>query len=333
MVRNSSGSIANQDAFISYCQDQIMEKNDFDEMKSNEFEDIIKKVLPNDSLKDSPNPTYTLTYTKNTFTLNEAKEYIEKKHDINPKTKKDYKALLAGKPVPEMPEIFAHIPSDDMVLYVKNPSDLWKILNEKSFFPSIENFSTQKAIQDFIKTFFGNDNFALFQEKVTDSFAIVVKNLDITSPEVVMVFPKKYRSLFENNKKWTIREDGDFIFIGKNSIITGSTIGRSEQSSLKNAADFQYVWSKKHDKITGAFMFVGDEFFEKMIILESFLKHYKKWKDYQELFTIQELVWAYQEAFGKYPDSYIDTIKELIPIKSNKPKASYLIDENGRVVE
>jgi hypothetical protein len=46
--------------------------------------------------------------------------------------KRDYLALMSGSTVPDIPNIFAHIPSDGMVLYVKNPVNLLDILGQKS---------------------------------------------------------------------------------------------------------------------------------------------------------------------------------------------------------
>lgn len=40
--------------------------------------------------------------------------------------------MMSGATVPEIPQIFAHVPSDSMVLYVRNPANLIDILNQKS---------------------------------------------------------------------------------------------------------------------------------------------------------------------------------------------------------
>jgi hypothetical protein len=91
---------------------------------------------------------YTLRYKKDTYTIAEVKAKLEEqriktesgslqKHLDEPKNnippvKKDYKAMLSGATVPEIPTIFAHIPADSMVLYVRNPANLLDILNQKS---------------------------------------------------------------------------------------------------------------------------------------------------------------------------------------------------------
>lgn len=72
---------------------------------------------------------------------------------------------------------------------------------------------------------------------------------------------------------------------------------------MKNALDFQYVWWKKSEKIQDALLYVGDEFFEKMITLETYIIYYRKYRDYARLSALQELVWAYTDAFGTPPTS------------------------------
>lgn len=38
---------------------------------------------------------------------------------------------MSGATVPEIPAIFANIPADSMVLYVKNPENLIDLMNQK----------------------------------------------------------------------------------------------------------------------------------------------------------------------------------------------------------
>jgi hypothetical protein len=68
---------------------------------------------------------------------------------------------------------------------------------------------------------------------------------------------------------------------------------------MATAPDFQYVWLKKSSLVKDALMFVGDEFFSKMLTLETYLTHYRKYRDYTRLSSLQELVWAYGDAFDK----------------------------------
>lgn len=236
---------------------------------------------------------------------------------------KDYLALIGDQKIPEIPEIFANIPNDDMAIFVKNPSEFWQLLSEKdSIFPKFEDFLSSESIKNFIKKFFITQNFEEISQNVKNPFAIVVENLDISAPELIMIFNKNERSFFEN-KNFFIKEKWNFIFIGKSEKVLENFLKKIENNTLKSSGDFQYVWTKKSEKIQWAFVFVGDKFFEKMISLENFVLHFRKLNDVKEFFAVQKEFWAYENAFWKP----VNTVKELRTIPTNSENL-YSIENN-----
>jgi hypothetical protein len=88
-----------------------------------------------------------------------------------------------------------------------------------------------------------------------------------------------------------------YIFVASSKNSLERVMNLTEKESLKDAPDFHYVWTKKADSIQDAFVFVGDAFFEKMLTLENYILHARKYTDYKNLRALQELVWAYKDAF------------------------------------
>lgn len=236
---------------------------------------------------------------------------------------KDYLSLLGNQKIPEIPEIFSYIPNDDMMIFVKNPSEFWQLLSENnSIFPKFENFSSSESVKNFIKKFFITENFEEISQNLKTSFAIVVENIDITSPEIVMIFDKNEKKFFEN-KNFKIKEKDNFIFVSKHEKNLENFLKKIENNTLEKSWDFQYVWTKKSEKIQWAFVFVGDKFFEKIIQFENFVLTFRKINDYKEFLEVQQEFWAYEKAFGKP----INDIKKLSKIPENS-KDLYYIENN-----
>lgn len=91
-------------------------------------------------------------------------------------------------------------------------------------------------------------------------------------------------------------KDG-YVFVATSKVSLERVMNLTQKESLKEAPDFHYVWAKKADSIQDAFVFVGDSFFEKMLTFENYILHARKYTDYKNLRSLQELVWSYKEAF------------------------------------
>lgn len=222
--------------------------------------------------------------------------------------KSDYKALMSGSTLPEIPAIFTHVPSDSMVLYVKNPTNLLDILDQKSNTTNrLSGFDVSQSIKEFITTFFEIEDFTNIQKNLKHEMAVVVNNLDATAPDIVFVLSQEDKDALSPTLKTRVigSKDG-YIFIASSKQSIEKITGLTPEKSMKNAPDFQYVWWKKSQKVNDALMFVGDEFFEKVLTLETYITHYRKYRDYAHLLSLQELVWAYSDAFWKNPTSLSD---------------------------
>lgn len=226
--------------------------------------------------------------------------------------KRDYVALLSGATVPEIPSLFAHVPSESMVLYVRNPANLLDILNQKSNTSTrLSGVDVSESIRKFMMTFFELENFDQIQSHLKNEMAIVVNNLDATAPDIVVILSEADRDALSPTAKARVvgSKDG-FIFIASSKESLEQLTNLTAEKSLSSAPDFRYVWTKKSQKIQDAFMFVGDEFFEKMLTFETYLSHYRKYRDYARLWALQEVVWAYSDAFGQLPTS-LDSLSQL----------------------
>lgn len=226
--------------------------------------------------------------------------------------KRDYVALLSGATVPGIPSIFAHVPSDSMVLYVRNPANLLDILNQKSNTTTrLSGVDVSESIRKFMTTFFELENFDQIQSHLKNEMAIVVNNLDATAPDIVVILSEADRDALSPTAKARVvgSKDG-FIFIASSKETLEQFTNLTAPKSMKESPDFHYVWTKKSQKIKDAFMFVGDEFFEKMLTFETYLSHYRKYRDYARLWSLQELVWAYSDAFSQSPAS-LENLSQL----------------------
>ncbi len=219
--------------------------------------------------------------------------------------KKDYLALMSGATVPEIPAIFSHVPSDSMALYIRNPEHLLDILNQKSNTSTrLSGLDVSESIRKFMMTFFELENFDQIQKHLKHDMVVAVNNLDATAPDIVVILSEADKDALSPTAQARVvgSKDG-FIFIASSKKSIERFTGLSVETSMKNAPDFHYVWWKKSQKIRDAFVFVGDAFFEKMLTFESYIEHYRKYRDYARLSSLQELVWAYSDAFGAVPNS------------------------------
>jgi hypothetical protein len=223
-------------------------------------------------------------------------------------TKKDYTKLMSGWIVPPIPEIFSHIPSDGMALYVKNPANLFDLLNQKSNTSQrLSGLDVSESIKGFMKTFFELKDFEQIEKNLTHEMAIVVDNLDATAPDMVLILSEADRAaLSPSAKARVVGSTGGFIFIANSKESLDRFIALDAAKSLRDASDFHFVWWKKSAKIQDAFVFVWDAFFEKMLSFETYLSHYRKYRDYKNLWGLQDLVWAYGDAFSEMPKSLTD---------------------------
>lgn len=156
-------------------------------------------------------------------------------------------------------------------------------------------------------TFFELENFDQIQSHLKNEMAIVVNNLDATAPDIVVILSEADRAALSPTAQARVvgSKDG-FIFIASSKETLDRFTGLSPEKSMKNAPDFQYVWTKKSQKIRDAFIFVGDEFFENITTFETYIQHYRKYRDYDRLSSLQNLAWAYSDAFGSAPSSLSD---------------------------
>ena len=225
-------------------------------------------------------------------------------------TKKDYRAMMSGAVVPEIPAIFAHIPADSMALYIKNPANLIDILNQKSSTSQrLSGIDVSESIRTFMKTFFELEKFDQIEKNLKHEMAIVVNNMDATAPDIVIILSESDKAALSPTAQARVVGSRDgYIFIASSKESLERFTGLIIENSLKNAPDFQYVWWKKSALVKDAMMFVGDAFFEKMLTFETYLTHYRKYRDYARLSSLQELVWAYTDAFGKLPTRFDEFI-------------------------
>ena len=219
---------------------------------------------------------------------------------------------MSGATVPEIPQIFAQVPSDSMVLYVRNPANLIEILNQKSNTSQrLSGIDVSENIRGFVKTFFELEQWDQIEQHLKHDMAIVVNNLDATAPDIVVILSEADKAaLSPTTQARVVGSKDGYIYIASSKESLDRVMDLTVEKSLKNAPDFHYVWWKKSALVKDALIFVGDEFFAKMLTLETYLTHYRKYRDYTRLSSIQELTWAYGDAFDKSPIG-LDQFAEL----------------------
>ena len=254
--------------------------------------------------------TYTLEYKSKSYTHEDALKEVESKQ--NKVEKKDYKKLMNGAKAENIPEIFKKIPNDSVSLYIKNPQNLLSILDQPSSGLQFGGIDSSKKIKEYMSKWLEIENFSQIQKHLKHESAIVLTNLDPTTPEVTFILSEKDRDALSGESKTSIikQQDG-YIYVSSSQAVVDTIAGLKSSDSLSEADDFHYVWWKKSAKIQDAFVFVGDRFFEKLTTLDTFIKHYRKIQDYKHLTSLQELAWAYKKAYNRDAKDFDEIIQLL----------------------
>ena len=249
--------------------------------------------------------------------------------------KVDYVALLSGATVPKIPDIFLHAPSDSAVLYIENPQNLFALLETKSNTTTrLSGMDVSQSVKEMIQNFFELDDFSTLEKNLQHEALLVIENLDLSAPDITLILSESDRAALSPSAKARVvgSKDG-FIYVSNSKSTIDRFLSLGEDKSLSLAPDFRYVWQKKSELIEDAYMFVGDEFFEKMLTFESYITHYRKIRDVERLGKLQELVWSYQDAFGKLPTSFEELLLRVdTDGKLKQFIEAYSIDEWGKVV-
>ena len=254
--------------------------------------------------------TYTLEYKSKSYTHEDALKEVESKQ--NKVEKKDYKKLMDGAKAENIPEIFKKIPNDSVSLYIKNPQNLLSILDQPSSGLQFGGIDSSKKIKEYMSKWLEIENFSQIQKHLKHESAIVLTNLDPTTPEVTFILSEKDRdALSGDNKTSIIKQQDGYIYVSSSQAVVDTIAGLKSSDSLSEADDFHYVWWKKSAKIQDAFVFVGDRFFEKLTTLDTFIKHYRKIQDYKHLTSLQELAWAYKKAYNRDAKDFDEIIQLL----------------------
>ena len=68
--------------------------------------------------------------------------------------------MLSGITLPQIPSLFTHIPSDSIVLYVRNPVNLIEIMNQKELTTQqLSGIDISEKIRELMRTFFELEKF------------------------------------------------------------------------------------------------------------------------------------------------------------------------------
>lgn len=207
-----------------------------------------------------------------------------------------------------------------MVLYVKNPQDLFELLSIKSNTTTrISGIDVSDTVKKTLQDFFELKDFSTLEKNLKHELALVIDNLDMTTPDITMILSESDRAALSPTAKARVvgSKDG-FIYIASSKVNIDRMMNLEKKNSLTDAPDFHYVWWKKSSLIRDAFFFVGDEFFEKMLSFETYITHYRKLHDVEKLSQLQELAWAYEDAYGKKSENLDDLIKKFQDLKITK---------------
>lgn len=300
--------------------------NTFRNLLKSEIEYYYNTILSKNELLVRENKdTYSLSYKKPSYTYKEALIELKKIENNNEVTevlkyfkKKDYKSMMSSWSL-IIPEIFKTVPDDSAFLYVKNPENILSLLEEKSStLWKITGFDISSEISNMIKTFFELDDISILEKNLKNEAIFILNDLDITNPDVVIVIhdSDKWALSKTLNKHFSASKNG-FTYLGNSKSSLDKIMNTELGNSMKNADDLAYVWQKKAPIVNDAFFFVWDKFFEKMLDFDIYLKHLRKFRTYSQLWNIQELSWAYKDAFWRD----IKNITELInSLPSNESK-------------
>lgn len=185
-----------------------------------------------------------------------------------------------------------------MAIYIKNPKNLVDLLNAQSKDTnSFVGFDMTSSIKSLIANFLTIEDFAHIQDHLKDPVIIIINNIDTTAPEMALVFSTNDKQALSTSKMPIVEGKNAHSIISNSKSFIQKIKNLDINASLVKAPDFQYVWHKKSSLVRDAFVFVGDAFFAKVLTLENYIAHYRKYRDYRHLWALQEVVWAYKDAF------------------------------------
>ncbi len=298
-------------AMWAYYADRETYPDNIDQLNTNYLPrglDNFKKYFTYQKTTRNGNPSFDITYIG---TIGEWESEVIT-------DKKDYVALMSGMTLPEIPLIFSHVPRDSMVLYAKNPQDLLALLSvESNTSTRISGIDVSLTVKKALQDFFELQEFTTLEKNLRNEMVLVVDNLDMTAPDITMIISEADKTALSPTAQARVvgSKDG-YIYISSSKVNIDRLMNLKKEDSLSDAPDFHYVWIKKSSLIRDAFFFVGDAFFEKMLSLETYITHYRKYHDTKILSQLQELSWSYEDAFskkGENIDLLLRAFKDTLP--------------------
>lgn len=161
--------------------------------------------------------------------------------------KKDYTKLMNGAQPQNIPAIFRYIPKQSAFVYVKNPQSLFGLIDSQvdSMSKSIGPDNGKKMKQS-IERAFGLKDTSNIRQHLKNEFAVVVTNIDYTSPDIILILSEKDRSALSPTGKAqiVISKDG-YIFIASNKSLVEKCTELKPTDSISASDDLKYVWLKK----------------------------------------------------------------------------------------
>ena len=110
--------------------------------------------------------------------------------------------MLSGITLPQIPSVFSHIPSDGIVLYVRNPVNLIEIMNQKELITQqLSGIDISENIRELMRTFFELEKFDQIEKNLKNEMAIVVNNLDTTAPDIVIILSESDKNVLSSTIK------------------------------------------------------------------------------------------------------------------------------------
>ncbi len=315
-----------------FVKNEILE--DFNDIKENNLSDIErKKVFKKYYKKRYSNKifrkfvdylnkkffdreTFTLKYKNKFYTLAEAKAEIKKieKLKVN---KKDYEKLIWDSKLKDIPEIYKKIPNDSIFIHIKNPKFLFSFLDDKKN-NSSSGLWIIKKLRDLIASKMQLENWDELKQNLTHEFIIVLSDLDLVSPNFLIILDKKDKwILVPWEKAMAAKSVWDKIYISLSKKLLEEYSNLDEKDSVYNSSDFRYVWFKKQGLKKDIFFFAWDNFFEKITSLEYFLNMKRKINDYMNLWELQNYAFALQKINWEKTEDFSE-LKKLLKFKENK---------------
>jgi hypothetical protein len=114
-----------------------------------------------------------------------------------------------------------------------------------------------ESIKGFVQTFFELENFDKIQKNLKHEMAVVVNDLDATAPDIVIILSESDRDALAPTAKARVVGSRDgYIYIASSKVSLDHVMGLQSAQSMRDAPDFQYVWTKKSALVKDALMFV-----------------------------------------------------------------------------